>query len=384
MARCLLITHTDLDGYGCELMHRYFCRDMQYELFVIHTAPGDKLEKTLYSLFNNTDNELNLTYTDFNLIAVSDLSLTKEAFALAEKIASEVELIWFDHHQSSLDLNLPLEEKSTKGKYVIFTEIDGVPMCATSIMFKTYDFYRYGKTMEYIVEAIRMYDTYDFTTENNITKHEALDAPILNTMFWNINHQDFIKILEFYINSNILNMINKTPLFKNMLRPLDYLNTNILDTDNVCSIMPIISAYINGILSNVKRQDDYVKRKVNELKFSNKENLAPLINNIISSSDNKNLPKLKLVYGIIADQFQPAIGKTILEEFKCDMVMVINTTLESVSIYAADDKFNAADYAKLFNEKGGGHPHAAGFTKLSLGQSIIKNIVDWYSPVHEY
>lgn len=373
----LLLTHTDLDGYGPEIIMTKAIQNrmMKDKLFTVHLMAGKSLDefienqlipKTITSSEgpevkicidkNALNGKYYLTYalktidskkintkTNFNeyqneIIPIDCIIITDlfpQNYASINKLryiqnTYEVPYFIFDHHKSALDIykenlrdNIPDDQitiepfETDRRSYRIF---NGKP-CGTSLFAEALIEYfdRNLSLPSYqiynFVELIRQWDTWAW--KNDDPNNPNIKAKTLNTLFNMIDHPEFISTCITNI-TDIESIIGETSSYKTLL---DYserlLQKNIKD------------AKTNGIRNIIIGKDDKI--------------YTALINQLYNSS-----------VGEISDAIFDDI-------YFSDIDVCIFIGFRGVSFRSRngiDEPFDCASFAESLG--GGGHKNSAG------------------------
>ncbi len=323
------ISHTDLDGYGCESLFKQAFMEKTHTWD--RSNPGkpliESLEKAL-ELFESAD---------LDLLVVTDLNLTQEAYDLLSNSGHLDKVIWIDHHQTQVDWdNMWWEENSC-----ILSSYEGEPICATSLVWgvlryvdiENIDiFFEIG---DLVSEMIRMYDTYEFKKDpvNNISfaglglnSKIYHSAQLLNTVYH----------LGGDVGRNFIDLIyatyeiNKPPRSMNDL--IIYGLNNIHD-----------GIYKSLVINVLKQDADYVEKKL-EKSFER------------SATINGHEYKFRAVF---AEKLMNDVGHELMAIYpELDFVAIIGDN--AISLRTERDDIDLSIIAKAFNPLGGGHKKAAG------------------------
>lgn len=315
----LLLEHTDLDGYGNEV--------------VLRTAG---FNPTVINLENSqVDSYIDQLINDFmtgekaipEVLIISDIAPT-------EKVAEKVEefnqlglcpIYLFDHHPTALGLN------QYEWATVIVEEAGGKP-CGTSLLYR---FLKENNTplandvkekLDIFVEEVRLYDTWEWEKAG----HES--AKSLNDLFYLVGSKTFVE-------SRVAQMTLNTT------------STSLFSPDEE-KLLEV----------EEKRIKQYLKRK-------NKEMLT--ISNFFYDNDQKK----PLIAGVVqADNYNSELGHYLCEEHpEIDFVLMLSLTRNKASLRAVKDDINLIPIVKQYN--GGGHPHAAGCEISPMGIDFLQRIL---------
>lgn len=167
-----LITHSDLDGIGCEILFKY-----------IH---GDKVEVTIAETYNV--NEIvesaldDLENKKYTKLFITDLSVNEK---LAKRINdNDMNVTLLDHHPSAEFLN--------KYKFAnVIIESDIGKECGTNLVADYYCFSTLFKNISLnFIELVRQYDTWEWKE-----KYNNIDAKKLNDLLYILGREKFVNLM---------------------------------------------------------------------------------------------------------------------------------------------------------------------------------------------
>lgn len=168
-----LITHSDLDGIGCEILFKY-----------IH---GDKVEVTIAETYNV--NEIvesaldDLENKKYTKLFITDLSVNEK---LAKRINdNDMDVTLLDHHPSAEFLN------KYKFANVIIESVRGKE-CGTRLLASHYCEYLQHASFELVkfIELVRQYDTWEWKE-----KYNNIDAKKLNDLLYILGREKFVNLI---------------------------------------------------------------------------------------------------------------------------------------------------------------------------------------------
>ena len=168
-----LITHSDLDGIGCEILFKY-----------IH---GDKAEVTIAETYNV--NEIvesaldDLENKKYTKLFITDLSINEK---LAKRINdNDMNVTLLDHHPSAEFLN--------KYKFAnVIIESGRGKECGTRLLASHYCEYLQHASFELVkfIELVRQYDTWEWKE-----KYNNIDAKKLNDLLYILGREKFVNLI---------------------------------------------------------------------------------------------------------------------------------------------------------------------------------------------
>ena len=171
-----LITHSDLDGIGCEILFRYVEGMFDNNIDVVIAEYNDVNE-----IVENALNELeNGKYTE---LFITDLSINNE---LAKRISdNNMNVKLLDHHPSAEFLN--------KYKFAnVIIESGRGKECGTSLLASHYYEYLQHVNIEIVkfIELVRQYDTWEWRD-----KYNNIDAKKLNDLLYILGREKFVNLI---------------------------------------------------------------------------------------------------------------------------------------------------------------------------------------------
>ena len=170
-----LITHSDLDGIGCEILLRY-----------VEGIFGNNVDVTIAEAYNvNKVVEYNLNKLEngeYTKLFITDLSISDE---LAKRIDNNMNVVLLDHHPSAEFLNkykfANVIIESTRGK-----------TCGTSLLASYYHVFLQHANPQLVkfVELVRQYDTWEWKN-----KYNNIDAKKLNDLLYILGREKFVNLI---------------------------------------------------------------------------------------------------------------------------------------------------------------------------------------------
>ena len=312
-----VFTHGDLDSTGVILCLRLLEENFEY----IQTKnPQDCSEKVKEFLESGE-------YTNFKEIILTDISVNEEVAEMLNEVAKEgIEVRLYDHHKTALWLNkyswATVEEKLklrfgdlrlTCGSelfYVLYflpkTENDNIS-------------YEMLESLDYIIEGIRAYDTWDWFNEKRINKTISELAYKLNTLYYYYFAEDFCNMLVDFIKNADEDSLRLIPEEMQIV-------FEVLEKQK--------QSKIKQILKSVRYSEDYLNGK-----------------------------KYKVAY-VIAYDYASDLGSTILnqEEREVDIAVIWNPLHGAVSLRSKRPDVDVSAIGKSITDSSGGHTNASGFT----------------------
>lgn len=298
MSKVKLFSHTDLDGYGCNVVAKLAlcflevdCENLNY----------DKINERVEEFFSTKE------YEQYSVVYITDISVNGDVAEIIENKINEtgIRVRLLDHHPTAIGLNkykwatVDIERYGEKisGTRMLYDELSDVIKRVSSEkgMFnkdRLFDF----------VEHVRKYDTWLWKE-----KYDDIKPKQLNDLFFLLGTERFVD---------------------KIIRTLKFSLVTVKDFINE-----------NKLLLELQQEkiDRYVEKK-------NKE----IINYKIQEYN---------VGVVFAEQFQSELGNRLSEmNPQYDLIAMIGD--KTVSYRTTKDNIDCGQIAKLFG--GGGHPKASG------------------------
>ena len=337
MLRMKHISHLDLDGYGAtylsEILQKYY-PDNAMQLEIKNILPN-KLFTEMEETFSHID--------DYDMIVITDLAINQNVIDLIRANSQGSKVHVFDHHITDIDhpeKNMVITEKSPLHP--------GKLTCATELY---YNFIKndrvYGlihtkqvrDAIEYFVECVRVYDTFEFWKYRNddplSVDFAYFDAPRMNTLFHILERDEFKEFIFNYLINGI---------------PGQAITSS---SDKYPWVSKVLELENN---KNNKYVESAIKRMV-KLPFD------------YTIYRDKMIHNLNYTIGVIfAEKSSPVIANTTLERYpQIDICAVVSNN--QVSVYTNKPNIDACRFAKIFS--GGGHKEAAGFTIPYINAAVF-------------
>jgi oligoribonuclease NrnB/cAMP/cGMP phosphodiesterase (DHH superfamily) len=291
-----LFSHTDLDGYGCNVIIKSLiglnsdCENLNY----------DKINERVKEYFVNKE------YKQYIVTYITDISVNDEVAEIIDDIykKEDIRVVLFDHHPTAQSLNkytwatvdIERDGEKTSGTRMLYDD------CKEAIDYLTDENYINKDSLFDFVENVRKYDTWLWKE-----KYDDIKPKQLNDLFFLLGIERFVdKIVHSvkYASANISEFIEDNKL--------------ILELQQ-------------------EKIDKYIESKNKEL----------ISKNIIGY-------KAGVVF---AEQFQSELGNRLSEmNPQYDLIIMIGN--KTISYRTVKDNINCSEIAKLFG--GGGHPKASG------------------------
>ena len=333
-----LFTHNDMDGFGCQLV-------MDITMAIIGKDTTNDVSYEVFTCTNNNIDYMVDKYVDdiygFNLetvIIFSDIVPSEDCMRDLLKLDNELidisNVYVYDHHESNLYVKDILY-----GNAHIYIDAYGLlyKECGTSLLYKACSQYLYdrgfntdninAKLFSEIIELIRLYDTYEWKTSNEI------NAKKLNILFSMIGGDNFVK--KYY--QRIMNKDPEGKVFSDT--ELEFINSKYL--------------YNQDIINRIS-PDDFVITYIRGYKVA-------LLMKGIAANINE-----------IADKF--------LEEFP-EFDAIVQLSMFGTWQFSIRSRKEGINSAKLFAEpiNGGGHAQACGAPvpesiKTALTNAVIEHL----------
>ena len=171
-----LITHSDLDGIGCEILFRYVEGMFDNNIDVV-IAEYNNVNEVVENALNELENG---KYTE---LFITDLSINNE---LAKRIRdNNMNVKLLDHHPSAEFLN--------KYKFAnVIIESGRGKECGTSLLASYYYEYLQHVNIEIVkfIELVRQYDTWEWKD-----KYNNIDAKKLNDLLYILGREKFVNLI---------------------------------------------------------------------------------------------------------------------------------------------------------------------------------------------
>lgn len=171
-----LITHSDLDGIGCEILFRYVEGMFDDNIDVVIAEYND-VNEVVENALNGLENG---KYTE---LFITDLSINNE---LAKRIRdNNMNVKLLDHHPSAEFLN--------KYKFAnVIIESGRGKECGTSLLASYYYQYLQHVNIEIVkfIELVRQYDTWEWKD-----KYNNIDAKKLNDLLYILGREKFVNLI---------------------------------------------------------------------------------------------------------------------------------------------------------------------------------------------
>lgn len=181
--RVVNLTHTDLDGVGCSILLR--------------VTFGNKNVKTILCNYNNVDERVLKVvdeHNSYDLIVISDISVSKEVATELNKIKDKVVLV--DHHTSDNPkklmkfdfafVNTHYNNRETCGTELVYYLLEDILENSSIARYDSLE------NLSDFVESVRRYDTWLWTSEYKSDKYPVM----LDTLTEIYGLFDFMDLME--------------------------------------------------------------------------------------------------------------------------------------------------------------------------------------------
>jgi oligoribonuclease NrnB/cAMP/cGMP phosphodiesterase (DHH superfamily) len=336
------ISHTDLDGYGCQLITKEFFKEgffynANYGLEVKLT-----IKKVLEQILEYKDEQILLLISDLNLTFQESKDLDKDITKLIEE-GFNIKLQLLDHHASG--------KKSADAFYWYYLDIS---RCATKIV---YDY---------------MFEEYEGFDDETTSWMKPLVDSINAVDIW-LDHE--IKNFEF--GKVLMSMVSKAREINNILFA-------DLNRDYRIYLLKEATKFLDEVDGNIKLDNQVHLIKKEFLKLSKKDDT---IDNLSATYLVKTLANVKEELTVIYNGHKGLLtyclgsvsipANAFLKENK-DYDFFIDIGKKGHASFRADGKVDVALMAeKLAN--GGGHVNASGAKfedfKDNIDYEIVKNYI---------
>lgn len=318
------ISHLDLDGYGATILSELIPQYLPDGYMTVKTSNilPNRLLTEVSEVIDNLD--------EWDMVVITDLAMNPDVVNIIMGCKNPEKFRVFDHH--CVDITNPPET-------FVITEHSpinkGRLTCATELYYDFltrdpfYDMIRISgnpSALQYFVECVRVYDTFEFWKTRNDPKNEQytsyVDAPRLNTLFHILERSDF-----------------KNYIFNYLMSYSHYLTYS-------STTYPYITEILNLELNKNNR---YVETTLRRL---TKTDLVCTI-----YRNGQAIPMSYHIGVVFAEKNGPVIGNTACETNEdIDFCAVVSNN--QISLYTNRPHINVSEIAKLFG--GGGHADAAG------------------------
>lgn len=318
--RISMLTHTDLDGFGCAQVAKYFCTVHQLEFNVI-TANNNEVD-------DKFDIWLDSINAEGTLGIISDLSLSEHCAEMFHRMRNDHphmvsadgssnrycvnNMILCDHHKTTFE-NKYLEYEDLRFSELVHQ--DGkykLPECGTTLVLNLLQLIfadRYPYVTDF-AHHVRNWDTHVFT------EFDDMDCRRLNKAFFIYGWP----YMEQYVQRQFRQHRFVTDFAPHMSTPID-----IAELKEVDKVVDIVDRIPDGIL----KEGQII------------ENAPPCI--ILSCEDSS---------------LHSPLGRALSTRFPAHIIALVDVNKAKVSLRSAGD-VDCTIIAKAY--KGGGHVNAAGF-----------------------
>lgn len=301
MANYKLYTHNDLDGAGCAVLAKLMW--------------GDSVDIEYCRNPNDVTDRLNKAkLTNYDLVFIADCSF------IYQNIHNNVDLSkirLFDHHATAKNLKDKLQ-------YATVTEtLNDKNTCGTELFYLYLKKHGFTKSVDYFVEQVRLYDTWDWT------KGTSAIPNYLSMLVFSLGISYFVNT---YVNRLSKADLNDLTIFNDKERIiLDYEST---------------------------RQQKELERQLKQVQ-------------IIETTEYR-------LGVIVGDYNMSTLGNAICDTYDVDIAIGINLMRKAINVRTSREDI---DLGKLMSKyfKGGGHPQSAGGCLYQLNtKGIYEDILSYY------
>ena len=184
--KVLLLTHTDLDGYGCRVLAEFYFKGAIYDLDVKNLDNHAVDTDTMALLFSRKMGE-------YDYVFMTDISISDEVAAMIDSALYSGNIKHFkllDHHKTALGLNM------YKWAQVQIEHEPGKLACGTSLFLEHLRQFddRMTSRVNIFAEMVREYDTWEWHNVYNdiYPKH-------LNDLFIIYGGRRFVEHISYYL-----------------------------------------------------------------------------------------------------------------------------------------------------------------------------------------
>lgn len=310
--KVLIVTHNDLDGYGCPLVASMF--PLFKKVDYITTKNPDHASKVVNWIIENK------VHTEYERVYITDISVDQDTANNIENEKSlKDKLRLIDHHMTATWLNL------YDWANVEVTDSRGRKESGTSLLFKELldeisergTEHLFGARASLLSDAIRLYDTWEWKEQN-------LDYPVnLNDLFYLLGGEEFVNKY-------------KIKCFG------DLTDWKLFDDEDLTMLK-----------TNELIKQDYINR------LSNKSNIQ--ITKVLGYTAGV----------VFADKYISELGNNICEiNPELDLAIIIDMQGQKVSYRTTKDEVDVSEIAKTLG--GGGHAKASG---NKIGEHTIREFL---------
>lgn len=310
----VLLTHTDMDGYGSEI--------------VLKSAG---IEPTIVHLENHeVDSYIDTYVTDLlkgnkempDYLFITDIAPSEKVAKKVDELyqTNKVRIHLFDHHATALGLNF-------YNWAIVCPDYYGLKPCGTSLFYQLIKSEvdipkKVENLLDRLVEEIRLYDTWEWEKANHRSAKE------LNDLFYLIGPKAFVESQVEKIQNNIQSLFSDE----------------------------------EELLLSVE------KKRINQyLESKNKEMI--IIDDFFTDGEGN-----PLVAGVVqADMYTSELGHYLCDNNpEIDFALLLKFTNNKASLRATKEEVNVIPIVKRY--EGGGHPHAAGCKITPMGAEFMNRV----------
>lgn len=227
-----LITHTDLDGVGCEILGRIIFKD------------NIDVSRCNYNDINDIVLQTISDHKNYEKIIITDISVNETVANGLNYISNKVRLL--DHHPSALFLNdyafATVKETCDKGK-----------TCGTQLLYDLFANSSKTDKLNYFVEMVRRYDTWEWKDKYND------DIPKkLNDLLYIMGKNKFVDLI-------IDKIKNNEDLFDNTIDMILDLRQNEINNYVKSKNKLLIAHDVLGYKAGVVFADNFISELGNKL-----------------------------------------------------------------------------------------------------------------------
>ncbi|MFS0863211.1 DHH family phosphoesterase [Fredinandcohnia sp. 179-A 10B2 NHS] len=303
-----LFSDSDLDGVGCGLVAKLAFGESVDVSYCSYRNLNERVEKYIE---NPEHNHAQVYITDLAVNEKNEKELQKRY-----KAGNHIQMV--DHHKTAMHFN-DYEWGFVKAEYET-----GKKTCATSLYYEFLlerNLIKQSKGLEEFIELVRLYDTWEWETENRI------EAKRLNDLF-------FIIGLEQFESEMLERLKNATDTFR-----LTDAEEFLLDTED-------------------KKIERYINSK-------NRQIVQTFIEDYC----------VGIVHG---EQYISELGNALAKlNPHLDLIAILNVGTKKIGLRTIYDEVDVSEFAKRFG--GGGHPKASG---CSMGETAFELFVKNAFPLY--
>lgn len=182
MNKIKLFSHTDLDGYGCNIVAKSILKDVDCE-----NLNYDNVNQRIKEFFINGE------YKNYDKVYITDISVKEDVASIINNIKN-IEVKLLDHHPTAQWLNkytwatvdIERDGEKTSGTKMLYDELENLAEVTIVNKNNIFDF----------AETVRKYDTWLFKE-----KYDDIIPKQLNDLFYIFGENRFENKIMYYLKS---------------------------------------------------------------------------------------------------------------------------------------------------------------------------------------